>query len=437
MSGKGEGGRGKGDPREAGIENRESWRASRETGEGAPLGVNDAREFFRRAFGGEPKLIAEAPGRVNLIGEHIDYLGLAVLPMALQRGVTAAARPRADRDVRIVSAMRGGRLRRFTLDSVIPHYRRGDWGNYAKAAGQWICRRYGDVRGADIAIVSDLPVAMGLSSSSALVVAVALALLGANGLDVEPLNLAEELAGAERYVGTRGGGMDQAVCLAARAGTALRVEFAPLRTTAVPIPPDWCFVVMSSTVVAPKSGSMREKYNRRRAQAERAVREVARDLGVESEVPMYRSLMSEHPVSRLLAVGEHILSPDVLGRFRHAVTEGERVRGAEAALRAGAIAAFGRLLSASHASLRDDLGVSCDELDRVTATAEGAGAAGARLTGAGFGGAAVALCRGLEGATAVMDALDREFYALRLRGGEPGGARFLAEPGGRAWFKDL
>lgn len=380
-------------------------------------------------FGEGPTLIVRAPGRVNLIGEHIDYLNLAVLPMALAHGISVGVRPRDDRVVRLESSMRGAQRRTFTLQSRIPPYRAGDWGNYAKAVGQWMSERYGDIRGADLALVSDLPVATGLSSSSALVVAAALSLLAANEIEVDRLELADELAMAERYVGTHSGGMDQAVSLGARAGAALRVEFAPLRATPVPVPPGWRFVVMSSTVVAPKSGSAREGYNTRRAESEEAVRRVGQALGLPPGESTYPRLLAEPGAAELLGVGERVLSADLLRRFRHAVSEADRVRRAEAALRAADTREFGQLMSASHASLRDDYAVSCEELDRVTAIAERAGSAGARLTGAGFGGSAVALCDGDAGAASVVGALDREFYAARGCGEDPKDLRFVAEAG--------
>ena len=394
--------------------------------------VNETRELFRRAFGGDPTHLVRAPGRVNLIGDHIDYLNLPVLPMALGRAVTVAIRPRVDRSVRLVTAAPGMRPRHFTLGADIAPYHSGDWGNYAKAAGRWIARRYGDVSGADVGVTSDVPVATGLSSSSALVVAIALGLLAVNGLDVETLNLAEELAEAERYVGTRGGGMDQAACLGAVPGAALRIEFAPLRATPVPLSVGWRFVVASSTVSAPKSGAAREEYNRRRSQAEAALHAVAAHVTTSPSVMTPRELLDGHGTVDLLAVGERLLSPQLMRRLRHVVTEAERVTAAEAAAWAGDGAAFGRLMLASHASLRDDFDVSCTELDRVVEIAGSAGAAGAKLTGAGFGGSVVVLCESDASAHAVMGALDREFYRSRVKGTDVASVRFMASPGGGA-----
>jgi galactokinase len=191
-------------------------------------------------------------------------------------------------------------------------------------------------------------------------------------------------------------------------------------------------VVMSSTVVAPKSGSARESYNTRRAESERAILDVGEELGISQDGSTYPALLRHPGAAELLAVGARVLAADLLRRFRHAVSEADRVRRAEEALRAADMAEFGRLMSASHASLRDDYDVSCPELDQVTAIAEAAGAAGARLTGAGFGGSAVALCEGDDGAAAVVRALDRKFYATHAAGSNLNDLRFVAEAGGGA-----
>jgi hypothetical protein len=166
---------------------------------------------FRNAYSTAPTLLGRAPGRVNLIGEHVDYCGLAVFPMAIQRGITLAARPRADTIARIANLEPRFPLREFTLGRDIPPLADGDWGNYLQAAAQAVVRRYGDLRGIDAIIASDLPIAAGLSSSAALVVAVAVTLLAANGTSFDLHELMELLAAGERYVGTAGGGMDQAI----------------------------------------------------------------------------------------------------------------------------------------------------------------------------------------------------------------------------------
>ncbi|MFQ5690896.1 MAG: galactokinase [Gemmatimonadota bacterium] len=419
-----------------------------------------------------PAHVVHAPGRVNLIGEHIDYCGLPVLPMAIPRGIRLRLRPRADAEVRLTSADARFGTRRFALGPSIEPYGAGDWGNYAKAAAQALLRTgwLGDparVRGLEGRIESDLPVAAGLSSSSALVVACALGLLAANGRGVdappgrgetrpEPprpgpmrpdrLDLARLLARAERYVGTAGGGMDQAVCLLGREGAALRIEFAPLAVTRVSVPEGWVFLVAHSLRRAEKSGAAGALYNRRTAECRKALRRVRAALGSEGEAERapeadrerspaadpapaagYRSLLAGHPAEELLDVGRRVLSSDLFARFRHVVTEAGRVDAAQDALERGDLPEFGACLAASHASLRGDYGVSTPELDELVELMEGSGAVGARLTGAGMGGCAIGVCE-RDRAPAVMDALAEGFYRPRSVGAGLSDILFTVRP---------
>ena len=371
---------------------------------------------FREHFGVEPDRLVRAPGRVNLIGEHVDYAGLPVLPMALQHAVHVAVRPRGDRLVRAATSDPAYAPREFRLQPEIEPYPDGDWGNYVKAAAVAAASRYGADRGADLWIHSEVPVAAGLSSSSALVVAVLLALLDASGIEVDPLELATVAADAEQYVGTRGGGMDQAISLCAREGHATRIEFAPLRATPVSIPAGWRFLVADTGVQAHKSGAARDTYNRRRAAVEEAVELVGERLGVAAGERSYVHLLSRYESIDLIEAAREVLEEELFSRFRHVVTEAERVRLAEAALREDDPATFGRLMNESHASLRVDFEVSGSELDRLVSLARGAGAPGARLTGAGMGGCIVALCAP-DRADSVLEAL-RNGYFLKQSGDE-------------------
>ena len=345
---------------------------------------------FAASFDGPPPpRVIRTPGRVNLIGEHIDYCGLPVLPMAIQRGITLALRPRTDRTVRLGNLVPRFPEWTFVLSRDIAPLGAGDWGNYPQAAGQAMVRRCGDLMGFDAIVGSDLPVAAGLSSSSALVVAVALALLAANDIRLEPLELAALLAQAERYVGTAGGGMDQAIALGARAGHAARIEFDPVRLTNVAVPSDWRFLVASSLVPAEKSGPARRAYNARTHETTAARELVSRYMHVPGATS-YADLFAARSVDELLDAAAK-LEPLLRRRYRHVVSEGARVREAEQAMAAGELARFAALMDASHASLRDDYEVSSAALDQLVEIAHDAGAAGARLTGAGFGGCIVAL----------------------------------------------
>jgi len=370
--------------------------------------------------------VVRAPGRVNLIGEHIDYCGLPVLPMALRRSVRIAFHPRSDRETRLVNRDPRFAPSAFAVNESIAPAPAGDWSNYARAAVGAVARRFPDLRGVDALVESDLPIAAGLSSSSALVVAMALAILHANGVSVASLELMELLGKGERYVGTAGGGMDQAIILGARSGYASRIDFHPLRLTPTAVPADWQFIVAWSLVHAEKSGAARQAYNERTQQCDEARRLVAARLGQPADIT-YPALLAAAPVEELLQVAGATLSGLLSRRFRHVVTEGTRVPQAEAAMAARDLAAFGQLLDASHRSLRDDYDVSHPELDRLVALAREAGAAGARLTGAGFGGSIVALCRA-ERAPGVMAALGERFYAPRGAAGDVGRHVFTADP---------
>jgi galactokinase len=388
----------------------------------------------QRAFGTAPTLLARAPGRINLIGEHVDYCGLPVFPMAIQRGTTIAARPRSDGVVRITNVDPHFESREFLLGTDIPPRPTGDWGNYVQASAQALVRRYGTLRGVDAVVTSDLPIAAGLSSSSALVVAVAVTLLEANDVPYDPLELMDLLAQGERYVGTAGGGMDQAISLGARAGHATRIDFNPLRLAHTALPRDWRFVVAWSLVRAEKSGAAQRTYNERTRETAEARAIVVRRLGLRPATP-YAELLAARPLAVLLEAASALPRP--LGaRFSHVVSEATRVGDAIAAMGRGDLATFGGLLDASHASLRDDYEVSSPELDQLVAIARAAGATGARLTGAGFGGCVVAVTDRARVA-GVVSVLEREYYAARGVTGSRDAFLFIGEPSDGATVQPL
>jgi len=356
---------------------------------------------FARSGEAGPEFEVLAPGRVNLIGDHIDYLGYDVLPVALPQCVRITGRVRPDRRVLISSALHNEDVLLDPSDS--PSARPGHWSNYVRAA---ILALYTPDRrrGFDAIIASDLPPAAGLSSSSALIVASAIAYLHANGESFDRLELAEQMARAERYVGTEGGGMDQAVCLLAEAGTANRISFSPLRVTHVPIPAGWQFLVADSLERAEKGSSARAAYNARAREARRAIEDVTVAASIDVQAPE-RS-------GEILAAGERLLAEPMLRRLRHVVSEAGRVRKAVDALRDDDPSRFGRLMNESHVSLRRDFEVSTNALDHLCEILIRAGAHGARLTGAGLGGSVVAL-GSRDSAARLIAAVDHEYYALR------------------------
>ncbi|MGA3016494.1 MAG: galactokinase family protein [Bryobacteraceae bacterium] len=358
----------------------------------------DPREHLLRLFGagGEPGMVS-APGRVNLIGEHIDYHNLAVLPVALGRRIRVAFRARSDSRIRAVSAEYGPR--EFEWTAQLAPVARGDWENYLRAAAQAVAGRWGSGKGVDAVVESDLPAAAGLSSSSALIVAFTLALLEANALEASFADLMEILPDGEQFVGTRGGGMDHAASLESREGCASLVGFAPLSVRHIPVPEGWSFLVAHSLQTAEKSGTAREEYNLRRAGGTTAL---AR-LGFAS----YRQAL---PVA--LQAAARLQPGPERDAFLHVTSEALRVRGAVAAMESGDAVTFGRLLLESHASLRDQLRVSCPALNQLVEAAMESGALGARLTGAGFGGCVVMLCRSAERSAVRRGLVDR-FYSGR------------------------
>jgi galactokinase len=298
----------------------------------------------------------------------------------------------------------------FTLGDSIPSEADGAWGNYPRAAAQALWRDSGALQGIEGEYSSTLLAAAGLSSSSAMVVATALALLDANGRTVPRERLMELLARGERYVGLESGGMDQAISLGGVAGCALRIDFRPsLRLEAIPIPPDWRIIVAPSLVEARKSAGARDAYNARVRECREALRE-SRVASYESRD--YFDLLSQVSATDALDAARARLDDTLFRRFRHVVTEAGRVEEAVAAMRANDLATFGGLLRGSHASLRDDYEVSVPVLDELVSIAEAAGAAGARLTGAGFGGCIVAVTSA-DRAERVLEALGREYYARR------------------------
>ncbi len=333
------------------------------------LGGDAGADAFQRLYGVAPEVRADAPGRVNLLGEHTDYNEGYVLPTPLPYFVRVQAAKARD-VVEAYSETYGERMARRPEAGPAR-----TWLDYV-AGCVWALRREGyAVRGARFHIGSGVPVGAGLASSAALEVAVMRALRTLYRLDIDDLALALLAHRAEvEYVGVRCGVMDQIVASLGRCGEALLLDTRTLTAEAIPIPPGCRFAVVDS-------GTPRRLaeagYNLRRAECEQA----AVRLGVRT----LRDVRWDD-LNRAAA-----LPPPLNGRVRHVVTENGRVLAGAAALRSGEIVAFGELMTESHRSLRDDYGVSTQDLDRLVGLAIEHGALGARLTGAGFGGCIVAL----------------------------------------------
>ncbi len=319
---------------------------------------------YRAQFGAEPELVASAPGRVNLIGEHTDYTGGFVLPCAIDRRVAVA-----------VGRGPGG-LYSADFDETRPLAGPDrSWADYPRGVAWSLTDAGFPVGEFRAAFAGDVPLAAGLSSSAAIEAATGLALgeLFGHALPRERLALLCQRA-ENVYVGVNCGIMDQYASLLAREGTALLIDCRSLEAETVPIDLERAGLTLLVGDTRIKRGLGATAYNERRATCEAA----AAQLGVRQ----LRDARSED-LARLNDV--------VLRRARHVVSENGRVQAAVAALRRGDFVTFGRLMSESHASLRDDYEVSVIELDTFVAIAEQRGALGARLTGAGFGGCAIAL----------------------------------------------
>ena len=402
-----------------------------------------ARTFERRT-GHAPRWIASAPGRINLLGEHTDYNGLPVLPVAIDRSIRIAFDARDDASLSVANADARRPPLRFEAARDVPPGPPGDWGNYVRAAVQGVARAFEPTspRGGDWLVAGDVPVAAGLASSSALVVASALAFLTANDLAPPKLELAELLAAAERYVGTQGGGMDQAASLLGEAGRALRIDFFPLRTRPVPLPEGATLVACHSLVPAAKALGAREAYNSRVSECRAACRlfERALDTRPLANLGELVALFPERGADELLDALARRATHDggaALRRARHVLTEAARVERGERRLARGDLEGFGREMFASHASCRDDYEVSAPELDELVELAGEAGALGARLTGAGFGGCTVNLLRAAD-SESFLEELDRRFYGPRLgAGADPEAHRFVLTASAGAACEEL
>jgi galactokinase len=375
------------------------------------------RAAFRERYGVDPTVVARAPGRLNLIGEHTDYNGLPVLPIAIEQSTWVGVAPARGGVVRAISSA-------FPATAEIvrsaPGHQSEPWHRYvAGAVGELAETAPGE--GALVLIDGDLPVSGGLSSSSALSVGLIAALSEAWGQPLPPEQVAVLAANAERQVGVESGGMDQQVIALAQAGHALRIDFLPLTTRQVSLPPGLSFVVAYSGEEAPKGGASRDAYNERVIGTRIAALMLADMLGGEIEdVPMLGQVAgidaapvmveelpeqmaprgaanaAEANVERIVQLtASHFDSArkvPVRRYARHVLAEADRVDAAEAALAASDLVRFGKLLNESHDSLRNDYRCSTPALDKVAAAMRKAGAFGARLTGAGFGGYAMAAC---------------------------------------------
>ncbi len=329
---------------------------------------------FETKFGSKPELVIRAPGRVNLIGEHTDYNDGFVLPMAIDRAVWLALRPRPDRQV-VVHSLNFEQPTVFDLDDV--GHEPDRWGEYVRGMA-WVLQEAGHTLcGWEGILTSDVPVGAGLSSSAALELAIGRTFAALGEIPWRPAEMALLSQKAEnQWVGVNSGIMDQMISASGKADHALLIDCRDLSTQLVALPAGTAVIILDT---ATRRGLVDSAYNERRSQCEAA----AEFFGVAHlrDVSLADFIQREHELDDLTR-----------RRARHVISENERVLAAVTAMNAGDATETGRLMEASHTSLRDDFEVSSEAMNVMVnlALAE-PGCFGARMTGAGFGGCAVAL----------------------------------------------
>ncbi|HWY69520.1 MAG TPA: galactokinase [Terriglobales bacterium] len=342
------------------------------------MDIETLKRDFRAVYGQEPQ-ISRAPGRVNLIGEHTDYNEGFVMPAAIDFYTSVAIAPRSDTKVNVRSQSFD---EAFSLDLNDGFSPKHNWSDYVVGVIDQIKRSGECLHGADILVHGEVPIGAGLSSSAAIEVAVAFALLNAKHVAIDRKKLALLCQRAENeFVGMRCGIMDQFISCNGRRDHALMLDCRSLEFKLLPLAPSVRMVICNTMV---KHQHASGEYNQRRAACEEGVRILRQYL------PAIRTLRDVSP-EQLEQLREKLPSM-IYRRCRHVVTENARVESAAENLEANDLRAFGRLMAESHRSLRDDYEVSCHELDVMVEIAiRQAGIYGARMTGGGFGGCTINL----------------------------------------------
>ena len=370
---------------------------------------------FEVLYGRAPSLLAVAPGRVNVIGEHVDYSGGLVLPAAIDRCLLLAVAPRADDRVRLATADFEGVLE-FDGKDLAPTPAK-DWSRYVRGVMAGLAGAGHVVPGFDACVASTIPVGGGLSSSAALEAATGLAGLALSGSEMPRFTLAKLCQQAEHvYAGVPCGIMDQAAVLCCEAGQLLLLDCESETFVQTPLPTEeWSLLIINWGVAHELASG---EYAQRRAACEQAARRL--------RVPLLRHVGLNDLEAALANSG---LTDEMRRCLRHVATENDRTLRFVAALKARDFATAGRLLNQSHASLRDDYRVSCEELDLIAdVTQRQAAVAGCRMTGGGFGGSCVALVRKAEAETVMRQTGDA--FAARY-GRRPVSFVTPAAPGAR------
>jgi galactokinase len=329
---------------------------------------------FSEKYGDAPAVVVRAPGRVNLIGEHTDYNDGFVLPLAIDRGVWIALSLRADREVDVWS-LDFSEAAHFSLDKL--SHGGPKWSEYLKGVASVLQGAGHQLRGWQGVMASDVPIGAGLSSSAAVELATARGFAAISHVSWDPTAMARYAQEAENeWVGVNCGIMDQLISARARDGHALLIDCRTLDARTVPMPADAVVVIMDT---ATRRGLVDSAYNERRAQCEAAA--------IFFGVPALRDVTPE-----MFEARSQEMDPIAARRARHVITENARTLAAAQAMVSGDSVTLGSLMNLSHQSLRDDFEVSSPALDAIVDIARAEpGCYGARMTGAGFGGCAIAL----------------------------------------------
>ncbi len=339
-----------------------------------PIQPKDVAEHFATHFDEQPRWIIRAPGRVNLIGEHTDYNDGFVLPLAIDRAIWIALRPRDDLQV-AVHSLDYDEFDQFALDDM--KHKEPGWLEYLKGTAWSLAEDGHQLAGWEGVLIGDVPLGAGLSSSAALEMATARAFAVASNLPWEPATMAKLGQRAEnQWIGVNCGIMDQLISAAGEADHALLIDCRSLATEPVPFPPGLAVVVLDTST---RRGLVDSAYNERFDQCKKAAKFF--------DVPELRDVDLE-----LFDQKADGLDEVTRRRALHVITENDRTLRAVEAMRAGDVDTLGALMDQSHVSLRDDYEVSSDALNVMVENAQAHPACrGARMTGAGFGGCAVAI----------------------------------------------
>lgn len=435
--------------------------------------LQDLKRQFEKKFGESPHFYAHAPGRVNLIGEHVDYCGYSVLPMAVQRSILAAVSVSSSGTIELTNT--NPQYKDFTvpcLEEITIDRDNPEWYYYFLCGVKGVQENFGISPLAGMRCVLDgtIPPSSGLSSSSALVCCAGLVTMEANQKSLSKVALAEICAKCERYIGTEGGGMDQSISFLAEEGTAKLIDFDPLCATDVKLPDGAVFVISNCCVEMNKAAS--SHFNIRVVECRIATKVLAKSKGLDwnrlaklaqvqtelkASLEEMLALVDEelHPepynreeICRVLGVTAEQLCTDLLSantqhvthfklyqRARHVYGEAGRVLRFKAVCDSEpteAMQLLGDLMNQSHASCRDLYECSCPELDQLVDTCLEAGAVGSRLTGAGWGGCAVSMVPS-EKVESFLRAVREAYYTHdSRRAAMEEQSLFVSKPGGGA-----